>query len=125
MNAQQALARLRKAIGPKVAYEERKDAPDLEERERQRNIATELRIDQNRLKVELDALREKLLSNTEYVYLRDRFNDVRQRAELAEAASHRHRLRVGKMGELFFTTLVQGDNWEDVIAKAKEKGILR
>lgn len=125
MNAKQALARLRKVIGPKIAYKENKHGLDAAEREREKNIATELRIDANRLKVELDALREKLLLDTEYVYLRDRYNSVKQRADLAASASHRHKLSVGRMGELFFTVLVEGDNWEDVIEKAKEKGILR
>ncbi len=125
MNANQAIARLRKAIGPKIAWEERRDAPDAAERQRQNNVATELRIDENRLKKELDALREKLLGVPDYIYLRDRLNDVRQRQQLASSTSHRYAIRVGRMGELFFTCLVEGDNWADVVARAKEKGILK
>ena len=64
--------------------------------------------------------------DTEYIRLRDQFNDVRQRAELASSTSHRYPLSVGRnINGMFFEIKVEGDNWEDVIARAKEKGILK
>lgn len=125
MNATQALARLRKAIGPKILWRENPGAPNAAEREAARIQARELRDQQETLQVALQARRDELLRDPEYVHLREQFNDVRQRADLASAASHRRRLSVGRMGDMFFNVMVEGDNWEDVIARAKEKGILK
>jgi len=125
MNAHQALTKLRKAIGPKIGWHENNKALDAAGRAAADIEATKLREQERALKAEVDALRAKLLDVPEYIELCKRLSIVRKRADNEQSASHRYRITVGKSMDIFFHVIVEGDNWEDVIARAKEKGILK
>lgn len=126
MNAHQAIARLRKAIND-IAYKENPKALDKDERAKQRELGKELTIQESNLKTQIDVLRLKLLDVPEYIDLMKKLSVVRKQRETAFSRAHQHRITVGTLTKDLgmFHVRVEGDNWEDVIAKAKEKGILK
>lgn len=126
MNAHQALAKLRKAI-PSIAYRENKNALDKDERQKHLDLARELGIKESNLRTELEVLRNKLLDVPEYKALRDELNVTRNWRESNLIKAHTQKISVGSITKDLglFHVKVEGDNWEDVIARAKEKGLLK
>lgn len=125
MNAHQALTKLRKAIGPKIGWRQNRNALEEAGRVEQLEKAHDLRVVEEQLKAQVDELHNKLLSDPEYQRLKKLYHDARKQRERALGMSHHYPIQVGRNGDLFFTVLVEGDNWEDVIARAKQKGILK
>lgn len=120
MNQTQALAKLKKIIGPKLGYRIDKGAPDADERERRRaeflrTCDLMLAADQARAA----RLAEVLAADAEYQRLKAAHAAAKREHE-AVPSYHRKRIMVGRVGPLFFTTLADGDCWAEVVDRATE-----
>lgn len=122
MNQKQAIAKLRKIIGGKLGYRTNNGALNAEQREAQAALSRSLREKERELKEALDARRAELLKDPVYVDLRTRWNAQKDAADAALSKSHRKPIEVGRYGELFFTVLASGDNWDEVVTQLSEGG---
>lgn len=126
MNQRQALAQLRKHIGKDIAWRENPKAGTAEEREAHHAKCAQLREEETAVKAQWEALRQKLLSDPEYVALTERLKTLREEKQRESSFSHAYPLTVGRVhngesGFRFFRVLIQGDTWEDVVAKASQQ----
>jgi hypothetical protein len=121
MNQKQAVAKLRKILGPKMGWSINSNALTAEERAEQAALSTELRAKEHALKEQLTAMREKLLSDPTYVALRTQWNETKDAADRAWGRSYRKPIDVGTQGAMFFTIKASGDNWEDVLAQLSSR----
>jgi hypothetical protein len=117
MNERQAIAKLKKKIGPKIGWRYNKGALDAEGREQERQRLIAMRAEEEALKEALDAMRAKLLADPEYVQLRERWHNAKEAADMARSRSYVHPITVGRMGDMFFTVVADGDTWDDVVQK--------
>lgn len=120
MNQTQALAKLKKIIGPKFGYRINKDAPGPEERERRRAEFLRTR-DAMKAADEARAARlvEVLAADAEYQRLKAAHAAAKREHE-AVPSYHHKRITVGRVGSLFFTTIADGDCWAEVVDRATE-----
>ena len=117
MNQAQAIAKLKKLIGPKFGYRVDPKAPDAEERERIRGLialaADEVRIAEAARTAKREAL---LAGDPEYQRLKAAHEAAKQRREGLPSVHHK-RVTVGRVGSVFFSVVADGDNWSEVVEK--------
>lgn len=122
MNERQAIAKLKKIIGPKLAWRENRRALDANAREEKSLRAKELRIQQRAAQEALEAKRAELLRDPEYVALRQKLQSIKEEADVALSQSRQRKITVGKLsgvgGVEFFHVLAEGDDWAEVVEKA-------
>lgn len=121
MNARQAIAKLRQLTGQHVGYYESPGALDTEQRAVAHVKTTAARRMERDAKARLDELRVELLKDPAYVALRNEWSTLRDEANALSSSAYRCRLTVGRNSGGFFHVLFEGDNWEDVVAKALAK----
>lgn len=121
MNKQQALAKLRKQIGPKIAWNENRYALTAEQRAEQAEKARDLRELETKLKADLEALRAKLLSDPAYVTLSAAWQSAREQRERAFGLARMKPIQVGRNSGLFFHVMLEGDTWAEIVEKAEQQ----
>lgn len=121
MNAKEAHKKLVKLIGPRFAYKTRKNALTGENRERAKRVLQDLNEQTELAKAELDARRQELLRDPEYVEIRERLQSLRVQTTRAAARAHTTPITVGRSDGMFFYVEASGDTWAEVVAKVEEK----
>lgn len=120
MNQKQAIARLTKRLGKKLAWRVNKNALRADERDEERAASRALRAEAVELKAALEARRAELLKDPQYVTLRERYKAADDAANRALSRSMSKAITVGKLGELgFFLVSAEGDTWDEVVQKVE------
>ena len=118
MNQAQALAKLRKVIGPKLGYRIDPKAPSAEQREEARTKLRDARERRDAVEAAMKARREELLRDPTYQELRKQYQSLDEECSLHSSRSYKKRITVGVAGGMFFSVRAEGDNWDEVVAKA-------
>jgi len=126
MNQTQAIAKLRKVIGSKMAYRVDPKAPDAEEREASRAAAAIVRDELKVAEEARDARRAAVLAgDLEYQALKMAANDLLAQRDKLHSRCYRKRVTVGRLsgvaGVSFFHQVADGDNWAEVVEKVTAK----
>lgn len=122
MNNTQALAKLRKLLGPKAMYEIRNTSPGPDERAALRTAIPARSVERDAAKAAMEARRDELLRDPEYCRLTAEY--VALRDEVAKMAGRQssYRINVGRnVGGMFFSIRAQGDTWDEVFKKLEHK----
>lgn len=121
MNQTQAIAVLKKIIGPKFGYRVDPKAPDVDERERRRAAMKEA-ADAVRAAdaARVERLNAVLAADAEYQRLKAEHAAARKRHEQIPSPYHK-RVTVGRVSSMFFSVVADGDNWQEVVAAVKTK----
>lgn len=122
MNSKQALARLRKVLGPKAGYRIRNDSPDADERARLTAEIPGKLAERNAAREALEARRKELLMDPLYLSLVERYRKLQHESAEMVGRNNLARITVGRVNSLFFTVAAQGETWNEVFEKLKEKG---
>ncbi len=117
MNQTQALAKLRRVIGAKLAYRIDPKAQDAEGRTEQLALARKLSEEFNALEAAQHARRVELLKDPVYLELTAKLNAVRKERDAARWYSSHKRIAVGVDSGMFFSQRADGDNWDEVVSK--------
>lgn len=117
MNQSQALAKLKKIIGPKLGYRVDQKAPDADERERRREEYLRTR-DAMKASDEARAARrvEVLAADAEYQRLKAAYLEAK-RVHDAVPSFNTKRITVGRSGAMFFSVVAEGDTWAEVVER--------
>lgn len=121
MNNAQAMSKLKKLFGPKAAYRIDPRAPDADAREVAQARMPELIESVKITEAALLARRAVLLADPEYVKLRAEFTAAKDAKEKASSLTYWYRISAGVSSSLCFEIKAQGDTWNDVFAKLKER----
>jgi hypothetical protein len=124
MNEKQALARLRKILGVRIAWRVNPKALNAEQRESRRVAARVQRDLQMTLQAQRDARRDELLTDPEYVRLRDEAAAARRAADELTSLCYVEPIQVGRVSEGPLRCLhveAAGDTWDEVVAKIEAK----
>lgn len=121
MNKKQALAKLRKLLGPRAMYEIRERAPSADERFAIRAALREKVPERNAAKEAMDARRRELLQDPEYRQMVERYQALASEVDRMTSITHSYRISVGKNLGLCFEIAAQGDTWGDVFEKLEAK----
>lgn len=117
MNQKQALAKLAKILGSKMAWRINEKALDAEGREAARAEVRRLNEEKQQAEEALAARRAELLQDPAYQALKARHDALKKSAEQAAGRAYHQRITVGRRTDLFFHIEVEGDNWDDVVSK--------
>src|SRR5262245_23909963 len=122
MNQIQALAKLRKILGPEMGYRINDKAPSADERAAVRAGFDDLQRIDAEAKAARDArLAELLAGDARYQELRAQATAADRALSNARGKLYAHRIVVGVRGAMFFSVKFEGDNWDDVVRKATAK----
>jgi len=124
MNQTQALAKLKKLLGPSVGYRINAKAPTADERAELREGFPALQRAEEETKAAREArLVELLAGDARYQELKAAATAASKAAAEARGRLYRHRITVGVSGSMFFSVMAEGDNWDEVVAvvAAKQK----
>ncbi len=119
MNQKQAIARLTKRLGRKLAWRVNKNALRADERDEEREASRALRAEAQELKAALEARCAELLKDPQYVALRERYKEADDAANRALSRSMSKAITVGKIELGFFLVAAEGDTWEEVVQKVE------
>jgi len=120
MNKSQAITKLRKLIGPKLGYRVNPKAADAAGRAEAHKLAQELAAKQAITKAAMMKRRDELLSDPEYQALRAEYDRGGKEHGRALSLAVGQRISVGRLNDMFFHVMADGDNWDEVITKIKE-----
>lgn len=119
MNQQQALVKLRKTIGDKLAWRVDKDAPDAEQREVILAAWREAKARADAAVAAREArLNQVLLEDAVSQKLKAEAQEAQHAASVAGHGLHSHRITVGRDLGWCFSVVADGDNWAEVVEKA-------
>jgi hypothetical protein len=126
MNQTQALSALKKILGPKLGYRINPKAATAEEREEAQAQRPELRAAREAAQAAMEARRLAILEgDAEYQRLKAEWTKAKKAAEENAGASTSYRITVGTVSDVgglgFFHVKAEGDNWDDVITKLRDK----
>jgi hypothetical protein len=121
MNQTQAIAKLRKLLGPKMGYRVDPKALAAEEREQMLEQSRQLRVQRDELRAARDALRAELLSDPRYVELCKQAKALEEAQMSAYSRATHKRVTVGRVSSLFFHQVADGDNWAEVVEAVQAK----
>lgn len=116
-----AIKKLIKRFGKHFAYQINKDALPPHEREALRPEYDRAREVQVKLREALDARYKLLLSDPEYLALRDQANKARRYVDELGWKIRQKKITVGTSNNLCFHVGAEGDSWEEVIAACDKK----
>lgn len=118
MNRTQAIAKLKKVLGPDMGYRENPKALLAEDREAVR-VKRDVVQDVHRgIKEALDKRRQEILAaDEEYQHLSREYQRTRKALEALNGNLFARRVTVGKCSDLFFSVKAEGDNWQEVVDK--------
>ncbi len=121
MDQKQAVAKLKKVLGTKLAYRVNNKVPIGEERERTLALKTELAGHRKTLREKLEARKvEVLRADVEYMALKRLVEEATKEYE-ALYSEHCHRIEVGVQSSAggfdFFSVRASGDTWAEVVEK--------
>jgi len=121
MNQAQALARLRKLLGPKLGYRINPKAPDADGRQLRRAALQAAAAERDLALAARTARREALLAG-DADYQRLKAAHVAAQARVDKAPSpNAYRITVGRAGSIFFEVAAEGDNWQQVVDAVSAK----
>jgi hypothetical protein len=123
MNATQAKAAIKKLFGKNGGARYDEGAPKAEEREQLREALPGLSAKAAEAKTALNARREELLRDPEYVRLLAQYHEANTLRDNTMGRMHRHRVTVGFSNGLFFHVMAEGDNWQEAIDNARAKKV--
>lgn len=118
MNQSQAIAKLRKILGPKFGFRVDKTALDADGRAKASAEVKRLNEKKATVSEAMEARRAELLRDPVYQALRAEHAELDALRSKALHAAHSKRITVGTIGEMFFSVRADGDNWDEVVAKA-------
>ena len=118
MNQAQAITKLRKVIGAKLAYRTDKGAPDADGRAAIRAEWIVAKQVADQAEAARKARYEELLKDPEYQRLKAVAVAANKAAENKRAGLLRHRITVGRDQGFCFSVVAEGDNWDEVVANA-------
>ena len=122
MNQSQAIAKLRKIIGAGFAYRIDPDAPAAEQRDEIRRAWRDAKeLERKATAARQARYLELLKTDAEYQRLCAEVKKAEAAASKAGAGMNRHRVMVGRDMGFAFSVFAEGDNWDEVVAKASEK----
>lgn len=121
VNQTQAIAKLKKIIGPTFGYRVDPKAPDADERERRHSAWLAAKKAVGEAEEAMTARRLALMAaDAEYQRLKAESADAKKR--LGEVGSFRaKRITVGRVGSMFFSVVADGDSWAEVVEKAAKQ----
>lgn len=122
MNQTQALAKLRKLLGPKMGYRINDKALPADKRAGASLLLRETVARLKEVEGVMHARSDALLSqDAEYQTLRKRVNELtKERGALTSACMHQ-RITVVTTGAMFNSVQAEGDNWDDVVRQVTSK----
>lgn len=124
MNQTQALAKLKRLLGPKLGYRINAKAPTADERAELRAGFDELQAAEKAAEAAREARLVELLANdAAYQRLKAEAIAAKKAAADVRGKLYRYRITVGVSGAMFFSVMAEGDNWDEVvrIVAAKHK----
>jgi hypothetical protein len=121
MSPAQAQAALKKLFGKAAAWRYDESALKGEEREALVAALPNLRQTREAAKAAMEARRDELLRDPEYVKLREAYQRASKEAEIAFSRSIHRRVTVGKCNGMFLSVVAEGDNWQEAIDNARAK----
>lgn len=121
MNQTQAINKLRKSLGDKLAWRIDKGAPDADEREAFHAEWKAAKEAADQAAKALQARMDELLSDPLYRELKAKAKQAQTAAETASYKSRQYRITVGLDQGYCFSVRAEGDNWADVVAKVEAK----
>lgn len=120
MNQTQALAKLRKLLGPKLGYQLNKNALNASGREKARAEHQAAIARKNTAKDAVQARRIWLLANdAEYQGLLAQYDGAHKESDSLGGGRYTCPIVVGVSSGLFFSVKAEGDNWQEVVAKVE------
>lgn len=121
MNQSQAIARLKRTIGPAFAYRVDDTAPDANAREQRRERFIAARAAANAALEALQIRRAAVLAaDAEYQRLKAA-SMAANKARDDLPSFHRKRITVGRASHGLFSVEADGDNWDEVVRRVCEK----
>lgn len=118
MNQTQALAKLRKIIGPKLGYRIDPKAPTGEEREVMRaHFQEATAIVQAAEAARMARYNELLNGDAQYQLLKVAAKAAGEAKERTKSNLYRKRITIGVNNSLYFSVRADGDNWDEVVGK--------
>ena len=118
MNRTQAIAKLKKVLGPDMGYREDPKALLAEDREAVQVKRDVVRDVHNVIKADLEKRRQEILAaDEEYQRLSREYQRTRKALEALNGNLFARRVTVGKCSDLFFSVKAEGDNWQEVVDK--------
>jgi hypothetical protein len=125
VNNKQAVARLKKLLGPRVVWQENERALSAEKREAAHVLACDLREQERAVKAEAVARREALLSDPTYRALCAKQDALRKQADVASSEARQKPITVGTMsgtsGFSLFHIKADGDTWDEIVAAVESQ----
>ena len=127
MNRTQALAKLKKVLGKKLAYREDPSALIGDDREAAEVKRKLLRDAQHIIRDALEARRvEVLAADAEFQRLSAQYRRTREAADKASGEAYARRIAVGTLIDIAgmgaFSVKAEGDNWQEVVDKLTGSG---
>lgn len=121
-----AINKLRKLLGPKVAWRINPKAPTADEREAAKLAVPVVRAERDALLKQRDARRDAILAaDAEYQNLNTAYQAARKVVEKTSSLTYSYKIEVMTLGlgGIFYVQEAQGDSWEEIFAKllAKKK----
>ena len=117
MNQTQALAKLRKALGPKLGYRVDPKAPDADRLREYLAARSAAKAEAEAATTDRNARCEAILAgDAEYQLLTTAAQAASDRLKKLPSA-HRYPITVGVDGGGFFIVRAEGDNWDEVVSK--------
>jgi hypothetical protein len=116
MNQQQAIAKLRKMLGPKMAARVNEKALPGEKRAEESRKVPALQARTRELEAALHARRAELLADPAYQALKAELEAARNAADLTRHRAAQKRITVGVNSALFFHVRAEADTWAEVVA---------
>jgi len=120
-----AVKRLHKMLGPKFGYQIDPKALMHDEREAEKEQHQEAVTVRDNTRAELQRMRTehmaKLEATDEYKAIQLKLEEQKKRAQHLAARQMARRFTVGTSNSLFFHVAAEGDSWEEIFDKLKEK----
>lgn len=121
MNQAQAISKLRKLLGPKLAYRISKTALRADARAEAAVKARELLEKKRAVEEALQKRRAELLADPTYQSLKAESEALGNEHERARSLTLHKPITVGRTEGIFFSVEAEGDSWAEVVAKVAEK----
>jgi hypothetical protein len=117
-----AIKKLGKLLGKKLGYRVNDKAPSKEERDAAKAALRPAVDERDRIgKQKRERCEALLAGDAEYQSLRTRYEAASDRAAGMLSVLHHYKITVGTLELGFFRVTAEGDSWEEVIQKVKEK----
>lgn len=117
-----AVKKLRKLLGKNFGYEIHKNAPTPEARSDANAQLKEASSKREQISKRMEARRNAILAaDTEYQTLLTEYGAARKRVDQLMSTAHHYKITVGTANKLFFHVRAEGDTWEEIFNKLKQK----